>query len=253
MPSELNSALQELGLTTSERELYLLSLASGPLAVSEIATRLKLQRPYIYTLIQALREKGLAPETRGYQRTFVVESPTLVLELLRKKRQGLENLTMTIAADMPTYLASYRQGGERTKLLMYEGQEKFLELYGRVLIEEDKETLYFGEAKHLFGIVGQEKLASWVQNRVQKKIKIRTLMPADGAAQSIPSSTDLLRETRTIAPEEVKNLPASFQVFGKSVIFWQPQTPVAVVLQDEYIATLMRSTFELLWTKGTRI
>lgn len=253
MSNELNNGLIELGLTSSERELYLVSLASGPLPIPEIATRLNLQRPYVYTLIRALREKGLAPETKGYQRTFIVESPTALLELLRRKRQFLETVTTSIAADMPTFLASYHQGGERTKVLLYEGQQKFVELYDRVLIEEGRETVYFGEAKNLFSTVGQEKLTGWVENRVRKNIAIRTLLLDDSAAHTIPSSASLLRETRVISPAAVKDLPASFQVFGKSTIFWQPMTPVAVVLQDEYISGLMRSTFELLWKQGARI
>lgn len=253
MSNELNNALAELGLAVSERELYLLSLAFGPLPVSEIAGRLNVQRPYVYTLIKALREKGLAPNTHGYQRTFVVESPTVVLDLLRKKRQDLEALTVGIAADMPTFLASYRQGGERTQVLFYEGQDKFLELYDRVLVEEASETLYFGEAKNIFGVVGPERLQNWVKNRIQKKIGIRTLMLDDAEARSIPTDVASLRETRIVAQGTGAKLPASFQVFGRNVIFWQPMTPVAVVLQDEYIAQLMRTTFELLWEKGMEI
>jgi len=253
MASELNNALLELGLSPSESELYVLSLASGPLSVPVIATRLKLQRPYVYTLIKSLREKGLAPNTTGYQRTFNVESPNVVLELLRKKRQSLEALTTNIAAEMPAYLASYRQGGERTQVRFYEGREKFLELYQRILIEEATETLYFGEATNFFKVIGPESLASWVEQRVQKKIRIRTLMPRDRASEGIPSDHLLLRETRVIHPMHAKQLPASFQVFGKNVIFWQPVTPVAVVLQDEYLAQLMRTTFELLWQQGERI
>lgn len=253
MTNDLNRALLELGLSASECEFYLISLAFGPLTIPVIAKKLGLQRPYIYTLIRTLREKGLAPLTKGYQRTFIVESPTVVLELLRKKRQTLELLTTSVAAEMPTFLASYRQGGARTQVLFYEGKEKFLELYNRILVEEEKETLYFGEAANFFQLLGQESVSGWVQQRIQKKITIRTLMPDGVAAQSIPSDASVLRETRVIDSRLTKELPASFQIFGKSVIFWQSITPVAVVLQDEYLAKLMRTTFELIWSQGVRI
>lgn len=253
LTSQLDSALVSLGLSLSERELYATSLAMGALSVSELAKQLGLQRPYVYTLIKGLKEKGLAPNPVGYQKVFIVESPGVVLELLRKKRQELESLTINIAADMPKYLASYRQGGERTQILFYEGQDKFLELYDRVLVEEAKETLYFGEAKNIFGVVGQERLQNWVKNRIYKKIGIRTLMLDDAEARSIPTDQKAFRETRIIARESGIELPASFQVFGRNVIFWQPMTPVAVVLQDEYIAQLMRTTFEILWLKGVQI
>lgn len=250
--SQLDTSLVSLGLSPSERELYLLSVSMGPLSVNELAAHLGLQRPYVYTLIKGLRDKGLAPIAKTYKRSFVVESPTVVLDLLRKKRQQLESLATNIAADMPKYLASYQQGGERTGVLFYEGKQKFLELYERVLIEEGTETIYFGEAEHFFSVVSETKLNQWIRDRVKKRIHMRTLMIDSTNARTIPSDETLLRETRLVSVQR-NRFPASFQVYGNTVIFWQPMTPVAVALQDEYISQLMRSTFELLWSQGKKI
>ncbi len=249
---ELTSALDELGLSSSEKELYLASLSSGPQSIPELGKRLGFERPYVYTLIKSLREKGLAvePLTRKYQRTFVVEPPTVVLLLLRKKKANLENLTAHIAMDMPKYLASYRQGGSRTQVLFYEGKDKFIELYERIVEEEMTETLYFGEVEHYFLLLGEERVNQWIFERIQKKIKIRTLMVDSDASRKLPSMPEMFRETRLLPLDMNKEFPASFQVFGTNVIFWQPETPIAVVLQDEYIAKLHRGIFAMLWKQG---
>lgn len=251
--SKLDTCLVELGLSTSERELYLLSYKLGPTSITDLSEKIGLKRPYVYTLIQALREKGLVdPDTTKYRRSFVVRSPSVVLGLLRKQRARLESLSSSMAADMPAYLSGYRQGGERTQVLFYEGREKFFELYDRVLEEEGKETLYYGEAERFLTIV-QPHLKDWISQRIQKKVKIRSLMTDSLRARSIPSDEIALRETRIFYDCTPDDVPAAFQVFGKSVIFWQPMTPVGVVLQDEYIAQLMRDVFERLWQQAKSI
>jgi sugar-specific transcriptional regulator TrmB len=251
----LNSALGELGLSSSECELYLASLSAGPLRVADLADRLGLERPYVYSLIRSLREKGLAPPQNAgsYQKQFVVHPPSVVLQLLRKKRIELDVLTASIAADMPKYLASYRQGSAKTQVLFYEGREKFIELYERILAEEANETLYFGEVEHFFGLLNRERVDAWIRERIAKKVNIRTLMPNTSSAHTIPTDPSIYRETRVIPKQLTINIPASFEIFGKNLIFWQPHTPVAVVVQDEYITNLHREIFNLLWTQGINV
>lgn len=250
---ELNKALEELGATPSERELYALSLASGPMTAQEFADQLGLQRPYLYTLMQNLRSKGLMPSvTSKYKKKFIVEPPNVILELLRKKKTSIDALSTDFSASLPKLLAQYKQGGVATQVMFYEGKAKFMELYDRILAEEVEETVYFGEAEHFLTLIGEVRLERWIQERKEKGIRIKTLMVDSTKARSIPSDTIELRETRVI-DRAIKDLPASFQVFGRSVIFWQPHTPLAVVLQDEYIAQLMRGTFALLWAQGRAI
>lgn len=249
---ELTTALDELGLSLSERQLYLSSLAFGPLPIPDLAKNLGFERPYVYTLIKSLRDRGLVASqpSMGYQKKFVVESPTALLSLLRKKKAHLESLTSHIAMDMPKYLASYRQGGTKTQVLFYESKEKFFELYERILEEEADETLYFGEVEHYFSLLGEQRVRKWITQRSEKKIKIKTLMVESETSLQIPSNKSVHRETRLLPKEMVFDFPASFQLFGNNVIFWQPETPIAVVLQDEYIAKMHRSIFNLLWKQG---
>jgi sugar-specific transcriptional regulator TrmB len=245
--------LRELGTTESERELYLTSLAVGPASVQELAKQLGLQRPYVYTLVRSLREKGLAPSASSkYQKKFIVESPSVIIELLRKKKASIDALSGHLTLMMPKLLAQYKQGGAATQVSFYEGKAKFMELYDRILDEEGDETLYFGEAEHFLTLIGEVRLAEWIYRRVRKEVTIRTLMVDSKQARGIPTDAQQLRQTRVLS-KEIKTFPASFQVFGRSVIFWQPHTPMAVVLEDEYIAQLMRGTFNLLWEQGTRI
>ncbi|MBI2644565.1 hypothetical protein HYW94_00060 [Candidatus Uhrbacteria bacterium] len=251
---QLDNVLNELRLSPTERQLYLLSLSTGPLSVSDLAKRLGVQRPYLYTVIKSLREKGLAPgQGPHYQKTFIVEPPSVILSLLRKRRTILDGLASEVVADMPKYLATYKQGGLKTQVLFYEGRDKFVELYNLILEEEAQETVYFGEVKHFFTLLEEKRVQEWIRRRIEKKVTIRTLMIDDPLAHTIPTDKALYRETKVMPSDLSKSFPSSFQVFGKSLIFWQPHTPAAVVLKDEYIADLHRGIFDLLWKLGREI
>ncbi len=249
--NELEQALSELGLSSTERSVYLTSLKAGPLSVVKLAEKVGLERPYVYTVIQSLREKRLASQSsQRYQKSFVVESPSVVLDLLRKKRTDLEALAKNVSAELPRYLAQYKQGANTTQVYLYEGKKRFLELYDRIFEEEPAETLYFGNLDHFINVVEQSGVETWMKRRIEKKIKMRFLPVESPRVKDFPTDPTQYRETRVIPKSLCDNVPATFQVFGNSVIFWQPETPAAIVLQDHYIAELHRNIFELLWKQG---
>lgn len=247
---DLDKALIELGLEAQEREVYLGSLTSGPVSVGVLAKHLRMHRTYLYPIIERLRAKGFAPMLgKRYQRTFVVEAPSVVLNMLRKKRTELDTLTSKVALEMPKYLANYHQGGNRARVLFYEGQEKFQELVDRVLEEESKESIYLGEAEQFLTVMGN-KSQEFIRNRTERGVRIRALMEDTPLAHTIPTDPAVLRESR-ILPIHQGLLPCSFHLFGRNVIFWQSHAPLAIVIEDDYIAGLMRGMFEMLWQQGT--
>ncbi|MFA6072226.1 MAG: hypothetical protein WC810_27000 [Janthinobacterium sp.] len=252
--NQLYNALASLELSPTEIQTYLTAYRMGPTSITHLAQELGLQRPYVHIVINNLRTKGLIPPTiKTHQRAIIVESPKIILELLNRKREQLNQLSYDFASQLPQFLASYQQGGQKSQILFYEGKEKFFELYERILLEEGKETLYYGEAEMFLNLISEDRLKKWVAERVHKGVIIKTLMPDTPQARTIPTNQELLRQTKIITSEIGKSLPASFQVFGNNVIYWQPMAPLAIVIQDDYISKLMRLVFEQLWAQGLEI
>ena len=108
----LYTSLKELGLAESEANLYITSLALGPATLASLAEHLHMPRPNVYKVIAVLETRGLAKFSarKRYTRTFVVESPTVVLEKLRQKREAVADLDQTLVGAMPDLLALYHQG-----------------------------------------------------------------------------------------------------------------------------------------------
>jgi hypothetical protein len=42
-------------------------------------------------------------------------------------------------------------------------------------------------------------------------------------------------------------LTTAFQLFGKKMILWQPEAPLAILIEDEYLISMFRTIFYSLW------
>lgn len=249
----LYNSLLELDLKEQEVELYTMSLALGPTTISNIAKQLNLNRPNAYKTIAELEKHGLAKfsERKKYHRTFMVESPTIVRDLLKKKKEELNAHEVNLFNALPDLLALYRQGELPTSIKIIEGKEQFLKIFFGILDEAKDEINYFGSAQDLIsGFIGWSEEQKWIEKRLSKKIFIKVLIfgGSDAAKLEIYDPTQL-RETRLI--KNIPHFPTSFHIFGNKVIIWQPKVPLAVVIEDEYIVSMFRGMFGALWNQAS--
>lgn len=244
----LYSSLKELGLSDVEIELYAVSLALGPSPIAKIAEHLKLARPNVYKVISGLEQHGLAKfsELKKYSRNFVVEPPTVVLEKLRQKREAVSQLDTALVSNMPDLLALYHRGATPTKIRVLEGREEFLKTSELILEEARDRIEFFGSLADFVAFTSWEEQERLIKRRRAKAIRVHALvLPSDAANLIKANDAKENRETRILrgaAPFVI-----SFQIFANKVILWQPKTPLAVLIEDEYIVEMLRSVFYKLW------
>jgi len=243
--------LTELGLTENERKLYELSLARGPLPIVKIAESLGIPRPNVYKVITGLERQGLAhTEARGKTRkTFMVEPPTTVTELLRKKRARVQAYDDRITHSMPDLLALYHQGELPTSIRIFHGADEFRKTH-EIIVEEMHGTIqFFGSAKDIVTFntwIGQHE---WALKRVNKGVSVQALLlPSEEAEAFHRLDAVERRETRFLT--RTPPFVTSFQIFGKKIILWQPKAPLAVLIEDEYIVAMLHAMFDALWEKA---
>lgn len=242
------ASLKELGLKKHEITLYTLSLALGPTSISKLAKHLAISRPNVYKVITGLEERGLVKfaEHKHLKRTFMVESPAVVLKLLRQKRKVLASLEENVTQAMPQLLAFYHQGELPTSIRIIQGKEQFLNLFRSIIDETQDTSEFFGSVKDFISFISWAEERRWIRKRTQKALQIKALLLPSKDADAL-KATDIkeLRETRIL---KVKSpFITSFQLFANKVIIWQPKAPLAVLIEDEYITKMLRSIFYTLW------
>jgi len=245
------NALKELGLSELEIKLYTISLLLGPSSLSTLAKHLGISRPNVYKIINGLERHGLVKfsDRKKYARTFMVESPTTVLEKLRKKRDKSEELDYQFTAIMPDLITLYRQGETSTKIKVLEGKEQFLKLYDAILEEAQGQTEFFGSLTDAINATSLEQQKEWGVKRARKGIKLRSLILPSKELESLRGiNKKMLREIRFL--KNIESFPASFQIFANKVIIWQPKVPLAILIEDENLVKMFRNIFETFWKQA---
>lgn len=247
----LYTSLKELDLTEKEIDLYIISLQTGPSPLSSIAEKMSISRPNIYKLIDGLERKGLTSfsDKKKYGRNFTVVSPTMVMERIERKKETLRNASSLLNASMPDLLSLYKQGDTLTKVKVFEGKNQFIDLFQSTLDETKDNMKFFGSGDDFINFISWEEEIAYIKRRVKKGIFIKVLIiPGKEVTDQYTSRPKELRETRII--EGIKPFTSTYQVFGKKVIFWQPRAPLALLVEDEYIANMLENVFDFMWSFG---
>lgn len=245
------NALKELGLSEFEIKLYTVSLLLGPSSLSTLATHLGISRPNVYKIIKGLELHGLVrfSDRKKYARTFMVESPTIVLGKLRQKRDKAGELDYQLTSIMPDLISLYRQGETATKIKVLEGEEQFSKLYEMILEEAKGKTEFFGSLTTVISSTSLEWQKEWGAKRARKGIMLRSLIFPDKELESFRGiNKKMMRELRFM--KDIQPFPASFQIFANKVIIWQPKVPLAILIEDENIVQMFKNIFETFWVKA---
>lgn len=250
----LYTSLKELGLTESEANLYVTSLTLGPTSIAKLAEHLAMPRPNVYKVISGLEGYGLAKfsERKRHARTFMVESPTVVLEKLRQKREAVADVDHTLVGAMPDLLAMYHQGETPTKIRMFDGKDQWLKIFFQVLDETSGPISFFGSADAFIELISWEKELEWIKERVKRGIHINVLLvPGEDADTLFETDAEQMRTTRFYKGK----LPfvTGFMLYGNKVIIWQPKAPLVVLIEDEYIVQMLRSIFNEMWVQPQNV
>lgn len=244
----LYTSLKELGLAESEVSLYITSLVLGPSTIAALAENLAIPRPNVYKGIAGLERHGLAmfSERKRYARTFVVESPTVVLEKLRQKREKVADLDQSLVGTMPDLLALYHQGETPTKIKVFQGREQFVDAFFSVL-DEAKDSYFLGSAADNINLLSWDTENEWLKEKVKRGIRSKALfLPSEEAEILKSKDREQLRETRIL--KNTSPFVASFHILANKAFIWQPKAQLVILIEDEFIVQMLRSIFEALWS-----
>ncbi len=247
LKQNLYTSLKEIGLTESEANLYITSLSLGPTTIASLAEHLHIPRPNVYKVITGLEEHGLAvfSERKRYARTFMVGPPTVVLEKIRQKRESMANLDHVLVGAMPDFLALYHQGESPTKIKVLNGKEQWIKVFFQVLDEAKDEIQFFGSADSFIKLISWETEKEWIKKRVERNIHINVLLIPGKDAETLEQTDE--QEMRTTRIFKGMPFVTGFMAYANKVIIWQPEAPLIVLIEDEYIVAMFRSVFGALW------
>jgi sugar-specific transcriptional regulator TrmB len=243
----LNTPLSQLGLREQEISLYSIALANGPLTVRELSLEMKLSPSNIYKLAERLEFFKIAKfsDSASYAKRLIVDPPEKIIELFNQKKTLLNQLEAQFVKILPDLNANYHQGDSPTQIRVLKGVDQYMNAIETMFNEVKDEVRFFGSIDNFVNSIGEKQYSELSKIRIEKNINLKAIMLDSELSQKLIKISKEDRNIKLI--DSATASKASMQISPRKVIIWQPMTPLAVLIDDEYIVSMINNMFDLIW------
>jgi sugar-specific transcriptional regulator TrmB len=247
---KLYKSLERMGISPRASDLYILIFQTGQTSITKLARELSIARPNVYKLITELKQEKLIIDREGQKKSGInIASPSILLRRIREKEAEYTKVAEQVSESMPELLAIYTQKAAPSKIKIFEGREQYIKAFDLIFEETISPMKFFGSAEDFITFTKWQGYKKLVKKRIKKKIQLQSLLlPSETAENMKLKAIEELREVRILKGLNI--FETSFQVFNNKILFWQPKTPLAILIEDEYITKMMQSIFDKLWEEA---
>lgn len=254
IPREIQGALANIGLDRTEQQICLQLLGSGLMSIQELSATLNLPRSSVHLATESLLSRGvLKVQVTGKRRSFYISEPKDLGAFLAYEENALRAKQSALQSVMPRLTARFAtaKDAEPIDIEELQGEDGLVETFYRSLdLPRGGEVLRFGGDPARF-TVARDKLATYREKRVKKRIHSRILMPdLPMAKDEIRDARGKMREVKAL-PKELYNPNTQASVFGNTVTMtvWDKGLH-SVIITNKAIAGMMRELFEIAWSQA---
>ena len=256
-----DNALESLGLTPNESEVYKYLLAStGQRPAQEIISLLSMDKVSVYRALKSLEQQGLihvTGETRNQR--YSINSTKGLFDKYDDQVKQLTSLREQLEALVSSATKAQHEFYQHNHIEVFKGMDGYRSWNNERLEGNVKSISEFGSGKFLRELFGSEQqmsnyMNSYIKNRVKKGISIRVL--SDG---SIPmrsydhTSKKILKQQRVV--DLVEPLDGFMSIFGDRFGFYTKQGGeyIGVIISDPILSGIMTTMFDTLWKQGEEV
>lgn len=143
----INKILKKIGLTESEKKVYITLLELGDSTRGTIVNKSEITGSKVYEILEKLQNKGLVSiYLKNKVKHFKPTNPTQILNYLEKKREEILSIEKQTKDILPTLLAKYNSSKENQEVELISGM-KGLEM----IFREQVDLLKKGETCYVIG------------------------------------------------------------------------------------------------------
>lgn len=236
--------LKEIGLSEHESTVYFTMVSIGPATVLKIARASQVKRTTIYSVIDSLKEKGLASvELKGFKSLYVAESPEKLEYVLESRKNKFKK-------HLDDFLSIYNKGGGETLIKIYDGLEATKSIYNEMLrdIKPGEDYLIISEMKRAFEM-DRAFFEDLRERRSRLPIKIRALIgdPETEDGKNFKKYEQNYNLKAKFLPSNTK-LTTNLVITPQRVLIHQLEPPImGIVIENKSIIQMNQQLFEIIW------
>ena len=247
MNTNILAWLKSTGLDEQRSRIYLATLSRGETTASDLAKDLKMGRTAIYDNLRVLEERGYVSTVRhGKRLAFIPLHPKELFKKVENQRDQLKDL-------LPDFLASYAESSKQPFVQLFSGALAAREVYEDILNTTKSEYVYFSPPIETMKMLDRSYIAKWIERRVAKKIKSRTLRVASKEIDDalFANSTKYLREVRYLHGQI--DLKSTIYIYENNIaVISTRREGSAFIIHSPDLAYSMRQIFDFMWSLSLR-
>lgn len=242
----IRKALQKIGLTEGESQVYEALVELGLSSTGAITKKANIASSKVYEVLQRLQNKGLVSYViKNGVRYYDATPPERLVDFLEEKKDGIEKAQEDIKKIIPKIELKRKLAGEKNEIIVYTGKEG-----PKIALKEVGETAKKGIEVVGFGTDEDDylklfpaQLKDYVEQAKKYKIKERLLFAEGFKSPNINAKKRFLPKGYMI--------PVRTMIYGSKVAivdFTKPMT--TIIIEKKEIAEAYMSYFNLLWDIG---
>ncbi len=234
--------IQDLGLSENEAKVYLAALSLGASTVLKIAKEAEIKRTTAYSVLEALKLRGLiVHEVKGLKTLYSAEGPDKLEQIFEQKKDRFKEV-------LPELQGMYNLKGGESFIKYYEGVAGVKTVYDHILdgLKPGDDYVVISDMEKFLSM-DREYFTKFIENRVKYNLNLRAILQDTSDARyykEIEHNTTMMVK---FLPKETV-LSANMVITPHRVIITQMASPImTVVIENRSIVQMQKEQFEIIW------
>jgi len=246
-------ALERLGITGAEMQVYLALLKLGSSPLSKVVRETGFQKSTVYNSAARLQEKGLVSNViKDSRKYFEATEPERLMEFIQERKKELDECEEELESTVSKIVKAYGKAKPEAEAHVLAGIEGFKTMRRDVLKNAKGEHLLIGSISRE-GDVMPKFFKNWNKSRQLKGIRMRVLHKeiARGTKLADKKFMGEYFEGRFLS-KEFEN-PVVINIYGDRVVtvIWEGNYPLCFMLINKGASDAYRKYFNYLWVRAT--
>ena len=256
VPTSLATILQAAGLTEKEAIIYETMLSAGAQSASKLATLAGLKRGITYASLAKLKDMGVAFEsTRSGVTVYTPSHPSVVLQLIAKRRGELGSVEHLFTQRMPELSKKYKLAVGKPTVRYYEGEEGIREVFEDVYAPKDEPVYGCVDLAHAQKVFPAYISGDVVPKRIKNGVQSIPIFADDTLSRELSKKDIRQLRISALVPGDEYTMPAEIDVYEDKVAMmtFRKGDFVALMIENADIATSLKSIFRLAHAKAREL
>lgn len=247
----IETLLTDLGLSSTEKQLYLAGLTLPEASVSWLVSRTGINRTTCYHALSTLKQKGFLLESKLHGKLlYKMTRPEDLSIILKLQQDQLQQQKVQLDRLSPLFPGLSAPDVTSTYIEKFEGIDGIKRAIEKALYCKQREWNIVAPYNNFFSQINKKYANYFMSTRKERGITARTLWEpgADSSSHGLSLETIATRKPRYLSNAFKGAFTSVVIMFDDKILFLPPlREETAILVDSKEVTSTMRVLFDALW------